>query len=221
VGHPVPVREQNESGAEAAALERIVFFSDAVFAIAITLLVIQIPIPSASEHDLAGALADLGPQFFSFGLSFLVIGQFWVAHHRMFRYITRFDAGLVWLNLGLLLCVAFLPFPTALLGEHDTDRTAIVFYALAMFLTGLASAGVWHYATFRHRCVGADLDRRRVHYLSRRSLVVPAVFIVTLPVALWNASAAKAVWFAPFPAIAAVRRRHRDVSRDAGGRAVE
>jgi uncharacterized membrane protein len=195
-----------------AALERVVYFSDAIFAIAITLQVIQIPVPPASEHQLGSALADLAPQFFSFALSFLVIGQFWLAHHRMFRYIDRFDVSLLWLNLLLLLCVAFLPFPTALMGEHDNDRIAVVFYAMAMAATGLASAAVWHYATFRRRCVDPRLEARRVDYLSRRSLVVPSLFLLTVPIAFLSTTLAKVLWLSPFPAMGIVRRLHRDVS---------
>jgi hypothetical protein len=109
-------------------------------AIAITLLVIEIHAPGTAEHDVAGALVDLVPQFLSFALSFFVIGQFWAAHHRMFRYISRFDLPLVWINLGLLFCIAFLPFPTELLGLHDTERVAVIFYTVAVFVTGMASA---------------------------------------------------------------------------------
>src|SRR5437660_9370808 len=99
-------------------MDRLMFFSDGVFAIAITLLVLQItvPIPGLSEHQLGDALRHLGPKYFGFVLSFLVIGRYWMAHHRVFEYIKRFDMPLVWLNLAFLLLIAFLPFPTAVLG---------------------------------------------------------------------------------------------------------
>ena len=93
-------------------LERLVNFSDAVIAIAITLLVVQFSVPAASE-DVGEALLDRWPQFLSFILSFFVIGIFWMAHHRIFRYVARMDQGLLWLNLLFLMCIAFLPYPTA------------------------------------------------------------------------------------------------------------
>ena len=102
-------------------LERLVFFSDGVMAIAITLLVVELSIPAATE-DVGDALLDRWPQMLSFVLSFLVIGIFWMAHHRIFRYVANLDQRLIWLNLLFLMCVAFLPFPTAVLGDHDNSR---------------------------------------------------------------------------------------------------
>jgi uncharacterized membrane protein len=93
-------------------------------------LVLELRLPSeVSKHALAGALRDLAPKFFSFGLSFLVIGRFWMGHHRAFQYVRRYDRGLLWVNLLFLLSVSFLPFPTALLGDYPGARIAVVFYA--------------------------------------------------------------------------------------------
>ena len=97
-------------------LERLVFFSDAVIAIAITLLVVTLAIPEATEN-VGDALLDRWPQMLSYVLSFLVIGVFWMAHHRIFRYVATIDQRLIWLNLLFLMCVAFIPFPTAVLGD--------------------------------------------------------------------------------------------------------
>ena len=191
------------------ALERLVLFSDAVFAIAITLLVVEIDVPTRSDGDLASALADLWPQFLSFLLSFLVVGLFWIGHHRMFGYVARSDSRLLWLNLALLLCIAFLPFPTALLGEHEGDRVAVLFYASAMTATGLASASLWRYASAGGRLLASDADEAIVRYLSRRSVVVPLSFLPSLPVAFVSARAAEALWFLAFPLVAVVRRVHR------------
>ena len=111
-------------------LDRLVNFSDAVIAIAITLLVVQFSVPAANE-DVGAALLDRWPQFLSFILSFFVIGIFWIAHHRIFRYVARVDQRLLWLNLLFLMCIAFMPYPTAVLGEHDRTRASIIFYACA------------------------------------------------------------------------------------------
>src|SRR5215212_7039470 len=105
--------------------ERVVFFSDAVFAIVITLLVL----PLTAEIDLPEESADIAheiwqhwPTMLSFVISFLVIGQFWIAHHRMFSHLRGYDRPLIWLNLVSLLSVCFLPFPTAVLGAHATTH---------------------------------------------------------------------------------------------------
>ena len=122
-------------------LERLVFFSDAVMAIAITLLVVELSIPAATE-DVGDALLDRWPQMLSFVLSFFVIGIFWTAHHRIFRYVANLDQRLIWLNLLFLMCVAFLPFPTAVLGDHDNARASVIFYAAAVGLTGAVLASI-------------------------------------------------------------------------------
>ena len=130
-------------------LERLVFFSDAVYAIAITLLVIDLRLPPGSgELDNTGltkALFLMLPQFFSYILSFLVIGSFWNNHHFKFRYIRRYDRRLITLNLLLLMTIAFIPFPTAVLGESG-NATATILYACAIIMPSLLSALEWRYA---------------------------------------------------------------------------
>src|SRR5260221_6007582 len=115
-------------------LERVVFFSDAVFAIAITLLVLELRMPErlaepAPDHQLAVGLLHLIPKFLSYAISFWLIGLYWWVHHRLFRHIRRWDEGLIWLNLHFLFLVAVLPFPVALVGSWGDRRGAEVFYA--------------------------------------------------------------------------------------------
>src|SRR6266700_3984080 len=133
-----------------SALERLIFFSDAIFAIAITLLALDIRLPSLSPNvtdaDLFNQLLAIGPKYYSFSISFLAIGLYWLGHHRMFQYIARYDPILLVLNLLLLMCIAFIPFPSSVIGNYN-DRTANVFYALAFAITGLLSGGMWLYAS--------------------------------------------------------------------------
>lgn len=127
--------------APALAFERLAFFSDAVFAIAITLLVIEIKLPPLAEANDVGllqALGELTPHYVGFFVSFFVIGRFWIGHHQLFGLIKGSDSILVWRNLLFLLTIAFMPFPTAILGEFVQLRPAVCFYAL-----WLAFAG-WH-----------------------------------------------------------------------------
>src|SRR5262249_44147020 len=121
------------------ALDRVVFFSDAIFAIAMTLLVLQLRIPfvpSGNEHLLWHRLGDQLPSFYSFALSFFTIGLQWMAHQRKFRLIRRYDSVLLWINLMFLFCIAFLPFPTAVLGRIGGQASA-VFYACSIAATRL------------------------------------------------------------------------------------
>ena len=117
----LPRQEDDEAAEE--GIGRILALSDGVFAIALTLLILDIAVPATtSDDDLTKVLLDLWPRYLAFALSFLVISRFWVIHRQAFRLIVRGDPALVWLNLLLLLFISFLPFPTAVLG--DAHRVA-------------------------------------------------------------------------------------------------
>jgi uncharacterized membrane protein len=159
------------------SLERVVFFSDAVFAIAITLLVLEIKAPHVPPSDSAlpmvQALVGLIPKFIGFVVSFIVLGSFWIEHHRIFRYIRGFDAGLLWKNLILLLAVAFVPFPTALFSENYTSTVALLVYALTLAGVGLLKLVVWRHAVGQPQLLGPAATPALVHTISRRSWAVP------------------------------------------------
>ncbi len=123
----------------ALQFERLLFFSDAVFAIAITLLIIEIQLPHgiSDEAGLRQALAALVPNYVSFFISFFVIGRFWQAHRRTFGHLADFDESIASLNLMFLLLIAFLPFPTVVLGRYGSSATAIYFYSGWLVLAGL------------------------------------------------------------------------------------
>ena len=131
--------------------DRVLFFTDAVFAIAITLLVVDLRVPEAVEHVVAKQeLHDAISSIIGFAISFAVIGIFWVGHHSLFRYIKAFDRRLILLNLLFLGVIAFLPYPTQLLSVTSTKQTAaVVFYAACAGVAGLAEAAVWAYAPGR------------------------------------------------------------------------
>jgi uncharacterized membrane protein len=130
-----------------------------VFAIAATLLVLDIGVKSADGDDLLRALGDLWPAYLSYLTSFAAIGLVWLLHHWIVGSLKHVDTNLLRWNLLLLLLVAFLPFPTRLmaqfLGESDPERLAVVFYGLCLLLTKSALAGMWHYAA-RHPVLFKD-----------------------------------------------------------------
>jgi uncharacterized membrane protein len=180
-------------------LERLIFFSDAVFAIAITLLVLNIQLPTNAVFP--GALSQIGPQIGAYILSFFVIGAFWIAHHRFYQHIIRFDNRLLWLNLLLLLFIAFIPFPTRVVADHDTSHTntgttsIVIFYAATVALTGLVMLANWWYAASGHRLVEPDLDADFIKWLYARSLLFPLVFLVSIGVAFVDVLLAKVFWY--------------------------
>lgn len=158
-------------------LERLVFFSDAVFAIAITLLVLEIKLPALpprpSEADIAHALLHVLPKIIGFVVSFLVIGAYWEGHHRMFALVERIDRGLVWRNLLLLLTVSFMPFPTALFSEHPSLGLPLRFYAASLAAVGICTVLVWRHAS--RRLLTAGDHAREIRRLRNRTLATPVV----------------------------------------------
>jgi TMEM175 potassium channel family protein len=166
-------------------LERLVFFSDAVFAIALTLLVIDLRVPDLaagwSEQDLAAALAGQLPRLLAYALSFLVIGLSWLAHWRRFALIERSDERLALLNLVLLAFIALVPFPTSLLGAYGTSPLVVVIYALAISATGLAGTASWLYAA-RAGLLRAGVDAVEVRIGTLRGLAIPLVMLGSLAI---------------------------------------
>lgn len=153
---------------------RIEAFSDGVFAIAITLLVFNLHIPPVHDQaQLDSALAKEWLSYLSYLLSVVVIGVYWVAHHGLFSYIRRADRPLFWLNILFIACVAFLPFPTALLGQYGHARTAVVIYGLSLVVTGLVLDIVRAYATHGRRLVDPHLPEGVVRSGRRRNLRAP------------------------------------------------
>src|ERR1700722_8346665 len=125
--------------------DRVIFFSDAVFAIAIPLLAVNLRVP---EHiaDAGSHLRHTVPQIRGFAISFAVIALFWVGHHGIFRYINALDRPLILLNLLFLGSIAFLPYPTDLFSATGSSRVAAIFYAACAAFAGLCETAIWLYA---------------------------------------------------------------------------
>jgi uncharacterized membrane protein len=177
---------------ERRGVARIEAFSDGVFAIAITLLVLAIEIPTVPEDDLGSAIGDLGPDILAFAIGFAVIGLFWIQHHRFFGDVERHSGGLLWGNLLLLLLIAAMPFSTALIGEYGDTRTATIIFA-----TNVALA--W--------CANALLDWIAIHDgllnakstlleggIQAWSLATPLAFALSIPVSFVSVDVAQWMW---------------------------
>lgn len=168
------------SHAQDQQLERLTFFSDAVFAIAITLLVIEIHVPHPADGSDASwlhALVELLPHFVGFVLSFFVVGALWVAHHRVFGMLRHYDPAIVWPNLLLLMAVAFMPFSSALMSTHPTDRVPEWFYAGNLFVAGLLQHLLIRRA-MKAPFLREDIDAELVAMTLRRSLALPVMALL-------------------------------------------
>jgi uncharacterized membrane protein len=200
--------EDDESG---SAFGRILALSDGVFAIALTLLVLQFVLPRGGEGgDLGRILLHQWPKGFAYLLSFAIIGRFWAAHHQAFRHIARFDGRMVSLNLLLLFFVAFLPYPTEVLGTFGGRPIAAVFYAASVAAASSASAAAYWYASGPGKLVRPGTDPALLRLARVRYLSAPLFFLLTIPIAVVSAYAAEAIWALGFPALRlAIRLRHR------------
>ena len=177
-------------------LDRLILFSDAVIAIAITLLVLEIKIPEAhgitSDKELLKELWHLFPKFFGFIFSFAIIGLYWMVHHRMFGFVTSYNSTLLRLNLLFLFFVALLPFSTGFYGNFTGAEMAeyqlkvpMTVYALNLGFLGLANFLLWSYISNpKNKLIEHRLDTNFVNYAKARSIVVPSIFLLMPIVAI-------------------------------------
>ncbi len=184
---------------------RLEAFSDGIFAIAITLLVLTISQPS-NYHDLGNQLANRLPSFGAYVVSFAIIGIMWLNHHSMFSHIEHSDRGLILLNLLLLLTIGFLPYPTGVFGQalsqHNGAEVAAVFYSLTMAVNALAWGALWLYASTNRRLLVATFpeSERRLATLLFIGGIVPYLLAVGVaflsPIGSLTIQGAFAVYYA-------------------------
>jgi TMEM175 potassium channel family protein len=169
-------------------------FSDGVFAIAATLLIIDVSV-DAPGAELGAALEHSWPQYAAYAVSFLMIGIWWVNHHAYMVVIDRVDRTLLFGTIAFLACIAFLPFPTRLVAEHFRDdgvRAAAITYGLTMTAAAICATSFWFYAASGRRLIAETADQRVVSGLSRA--VIPGVPI--------NAAATLVALWSPYTALA-------------------
>ncbi len=172
--------------------DRIVFFSDAVFAIALTLLVLDIRIPEVPDDALAGALADVVPHLLAYCISFAVIAITWLTHFKRFRLMTGYDAWTIRLNFVLLFFVCLIPFPTSVFAQHPTSWGTALYGASLAAIFCVQSAS-WVHA--RRAGLIAPVVDHRMYARTRDSLgLIAAVFLVSLPMAAVRPGLAWLTW---------------------------
>jgi uncharacterized membrane protein len=164
------VRERWDTG-------RLEAFSDGVFAIAITLLVLEINVPETAFDDLWEGIADQWPSYLAFATSFITIGGLWLAHHGIFRRLASADGVVMRLNILILMLVSFLPFPTKLVAEaiHLTsaERTAVIFYGLILLSISVVLAVIWRYVAANRDLLEPEVTDEQVAAMT--SLTTPSM----------------------------------------------
>jgi uncharacterized membrane protein len=173
---------------------RIVAFSDGVFAIAITLLVLNLHIPADIPGDqVFDALRHQDSDLLAYALSFAVIGRLWMVHHRFFGEVTHIDDRLLSLNLTYLAFVVLIPFTSEILGDHGNTTAGVIIYAANLLLLNAIAATMFFYAG-RSGMAGDDFQRYIERPLRMRSLSVGAVFALSIPVAVVSPTVSILMW---------------------------
>jgi len=206
--------EKSLHSREAFQLERLILFTDAVFAIAVTLLVIELKIPELehrTEQEAVNGLLRLTPKFIGFLISFFIIAVYWVAHHRIFRFVRHLDNGLIWLNMLFLLSIVLMPFTTAYQSEYGMLAVPWVAYSVNIIATGLLQARLQTYLRNPAHAVVAPHEQQHPDLDLVRPLMTPLVFGGSLVLAFFaNAWVLRMLPGIIFPLLGLYfRRRHR------------
>ena len=191
---PEPAREESDERAR-YGVGRLLTLSDGVFAIALTLLVLSLRVDvTTPASELGASLREVRPELYAYGLSVVVIGAFWMGHHRLYSRVRRVDTALLWMNIVYLGLVALIPYPTDVLGRYGGETDAVVLYAVLIGLGALASVGIAMYADHQDLVeAGAAISA------VSRALPIAAVFLVSVPIAFWSPKAAQFVWLLAVP----------------------
>ena len=168
-------------------LERMILFSDAVFAIAITLLALEIKVPEidkhiVTDHLLAEKMAELIPKFIGFLVSFFVIGVYWIVHHRTFGFVTNYNHRLLWLNLVFLLAVVLMPFSSAFYSNYLLTPAAaipVVIYVCNIVFLALMGLVLWEYIANPKHNLSEGITQQMKKYFRFRAIVPPFAFVLT------------------------------------------
>ncbi len=191
--------EEKETG-------RLEAFSDGVFAVAITLLVLTIKIPGVdgpasqlpNDTQLWSILLSEWPMLAAYVTSFATIGVMWLNHHRLFTHIKHTDTGLMLLNLLLLLIIVFIPVPTALVAEylvHPDQHTAALLYSGTYVILAVCFNFLWRYASYHNRLLGKNVDTRAVRAISRQYWLGPLPYLIAFILALFSTPASLTLCF--------------------------
>ena len=185
---------------------RVAAFSDAVFAIAMTLLVVGIAVPTVKEAELGSALHALIPDISAFFISFIVIGRYWMAHHRFFSRLRAVDTHFISVNLVYLAAIAFVPFPTALVSKYETSAITVVIYAATLAAASLLEA-IMTVMAYRADSFREPLSPVAFKYEVIGAVLPVTLFAVSVPIAFENTTLALLSWLLMIPGEWMVTRR--------------
>lgn len=193
--------------------DRVINFSDAVFAFAATLLVLKIDLPTLApanvEAQLLHSMGHLWPQYLANIISFLIIGYYWLSHHTLFGLVRKFNKEIVWLNILFLITLSFLPFPVDLYGDFYMVPTVVVFYSASLAVVGFMMAIIWLYASHHHKLIDPSLSSEKIRFFTAKLLVAPLVFACSIPLVFFHPLLAPLSWLLIIVIVSLVNRHYR------------
>lgn len=181
-------------------LGRTMAFSDGVFAIAITLLILPLTDADVDGDRIGESLVELLPNILTFALSFAVIGRYWILHHYALDRLARTDGGVMVLNLLYLACIAFLPFPTSVLGEHGAVTASVLLYAANLIAISLASLLLWRYAARHRALLQPSVTAHEIRIRTARTVIPILGMLPSVPLAFVEPRWATVSWLLIMPA---------------------
>jgi uncharacterized membrane protein len=165
--------------------QRVEALADAVFSIAMTLLVLNVAVQSGLGHqEFLAALRGIGPKVLAYVVSFMVIAVYWIGHHNQFFWIKHTDRTFIWINVFFLMTIAFVPFSTSLIAAYPNERYAVMLYGVNVVAAGLALLIHWRYASGGGRLTDGPVDAQISGLMQRRILLGTAFYAIAVLLAL-------------------------------------
>jgi TMEM175 potassium channel family protein len=175
-------------------LERLTFLVDGVFAITMTLLVLELRPPESTTTNLAAGLTAMLPRLYIYFIAFYSIANHWVVHQRMFRHITSVDTTMLWLTILGLLFITLIPASTAIVGRFPSEKLAVACFSVNSFLQGLCTWAFWAYAAKRYKQFATDSDPRMLMITAQVWLIISLGWLLSAGLGFFNVFAAYISW---------------------------
>ncbi len=197
---------------EERGLDRIINLSDAVFAFSMTLLAVDLVVPDTGDAAvISQSIFGEIPRFIYFFMTFFITAAYWGSHHRIFRFIRRYDDNLMRLNIFLLVCIILMPFITKLINGHGSNQMFVIIAAIGYAAPGLFLSIIWHYSSKGHKLVDEKIPGDYIRVTTFMNYISPSVFLISIPFSFLKPSYALYCWFILIPANFLVRRRYKTI----------
>ncbi len=168
-----------------------------LLALSLTVPVVHGSTPAAQSGNLLNRLLADGPLFFGYAFAFVMIAVWWIIHNRTFQYIARYDSAVVWINMVLLIQIAFMPFVLSLFNDYSTTQVAVDLFAVIQITLGVTNLALWEYCR-NHHLLKPNIPAGIARYYTYRGLLASGIFAVSIGVSFISVSFAEYVWIGTF-----------------------